>query len=768
MQESEVQFRNLVEHAGDALFLITPEGKIIDVNQQACKSLGYSRKELLAMSVWDVSVGVPLERPEKLTTQLIPDQPITLEGTHRRKDGTTFPVEVRISLLKTDKQPFMLALARDITERKQAQKSAHKWKRLSDSPRKLFGSIRTKLAVYFSIMGTMILIAAGLTDIMGLPFAAYSGRLGQQKAEAFRSLELVANVKKDWLLRWIEDLRDDIRVTANNSLTVATVDRLCVTIHVLFAEGYTDNELWDRVRKEQDYQALLAHLACMQQKYELYNKLAIVDAETRTVVVSTDSTELGSNFPHENFLAETLGSSDVFISDIMTASEHQQPALYFSHIINDRAGEGVAILVMDVNPNDIIGPMLYTGAGLGERGEVLLVNKDVRSLLSLKHPLADGTIPEALGYQIRAKPAILAASGHKGTIEAEDYRGEPVLAAYCYIPVTPEWGWGMVVKRDREELLAPLRQSVTYSLTIGFMGIVALVGLTFWLARRLTHPILTLNQTAVKVAQGDLDARAPVLTTDEVGHLATTFNHMLQRIEERTEELAAINQELEAFSYSVSHDLRTPLLTIDGFACILLEDYTDRLDSEGKRVLQTICNETQNMGQLIDDLLVFSRLGRQEMQFTHIDMEKLARSVVDELMRHISDDERQIQFNIGTLPPAYSDESMIRQVFMNLISNAIKFTAHKETAVIEIGSGKSQDDTFYYVKDNGVGFDMKHADKMFGVFQRLHSADEFEGTGVGLALVQRIIHRHGGRVWAEGKVNEGATIYFTLPRSILP
>jgi signal transduction histidine kinase len=235
-----------------------------------------------------------------------------------------------------------------------------------------------------------------------------------------------------------------------------------------------------------------------------------------------------------------------------------------------------------------------------------------------------------------------------------------------------------------------------------------------------------------------------------------------KRVRDRTAQLEAANKELEAFSYSVSHDLRAPLRAIDGFSRVILEDYTDKLDDEGKRYLNIIESNTKKMGQLIDDLLAFSRLGRQEIRVSEMDMGKLAKSVSEELKLAVP--ERKLNITINTLIPAQGDQAMVRQVFVNLLSNAVKFTRPRDTAFIEItGSGEGNENV-YSVKDNGVGFDMQYVNKLFGVFQRLHSSEEFEGTGVGLAIVQRIIHRHGGRVWAEGKVNEGATFYFTLPR----
>ena len=212
----------------------------------------------------------------------------------------------------------------------------------------------------------------------------------------------------------------------------------------------------------------------------------------------------------------------------------------------------------------------------------------------------------------------------------------------------------------------------------------------------------------------------------------------------------------------MSHDLRSPLRAIDGFSRILLKDYADGLDAEGQRLLNIIQANTRTMGQLIDDLLAFSRLGRRKLQVADLDMGPLVQNVVRELQDTLGD--RTVQWDLRPLPESRADQALIRQVWVNLLDNALKFTRPRESAVIEVGCRSAADEEVYYVKDNGVGFDMQYAAKLFGVFQRLHRYEEFEGTGVGLALVQRIVQRHGGRVWGEGRVNGGATFYFSLPR----
>jgi PAS domain S-box-containing protein len=239
-----------------------------------------------------------------------------------------------------------------------------------------------------------------------------------------------------------------------------------------------------------------------------------------------------------------------------------------------------------------------------------------------------------------------------------------------------------------------------------------------------------------------------------------------RRVIERTVQLETANKELEAFSYSVSHDLRTPLRAVDGFSQAVQEDFGQLLPPEGRHQLKTIRESAQRMGELIDDLLMFSKLGRQAMRNQTVDTEKLVRGVISELGNPA--DEARVEIRFGELPPCEGDSALLRQVWINLISNALKYTRQRDLAVIEIGGERQGGATIYFVRDNGTGFDMRYAHKLFGVFQRLHRPEEYEGTGVGLAIVQRIVHRHGGRVWANATLNEGAIFQFTLNESNHP
>jgi two-component system sensor histidine kinase/response regulator len=232
-------------------------------------------------------------------------------------------------------------------------------------------------------------------------------------------------------------------------------------------------------------------------------------------------------------------------------------------------------------------------------------------------------------------------------------------------------------------------------------------------------------------------------------------------LKNKNKELELTNNELESFSYSVSHDLRSPLRTINGYSKILKEDYTAKLDDEGERMLNIIIESSSKMNGLIDSLLNFSRLGRGQLTKVIVDMNKLVSTIIEEL--ETIQVNKNLRWNIRELSPAKGDAKLLKQVFFNLISNAIKYSAKKDNPEIEISCQLNPQEVTYYVKDNGAGFKMEYKNKLFGVFQRLHGDSEFEGTGIGLAIVQRIVVRHGGSVWGEGEVDKGATFYFSLP-----
>ena len=347
------------------------------------------------------------------------------------------------------------------------------------------------------------------------------------------------------------------------------------------------------------------------------------------------------------------------------------------------------------------------------------------------------------------------------------FKGEPIGTVYIH--------------SDMTEMNARIWQYLAIIFVVLLASSSVALFISSRLQRSVTRPLFHLVETAQTVSrEKDYTVRAVSDSKDEMGILVSAFNEMLTQIQirnvalqksseelerrviARTQELQSANKELEAFSYSVSHDLRAPLRHIDGFADLLQKHIHSALDEKGRRFMKTISESAKQMGCLIDDLLAFSRVGRVELHETVVNLEQLMKDVQRDLLP--DGQGRQITWNIGPLPEVRGDPSMLRQVLDNLINNAVKYTRHREEARIEIGcDGSNSRETVIFVRDNGAGFDMQYAHKLFGVFQRLHNASEFEGTGIGLANVRRIIQRHGGRTWAEGAVDVGATFYVSLP-----
>jgi len=425
-------------------------------------------------------------------------------------------------------------------------------------------------------------------------------------------------------------------------------------------------------------------------------------------------------------------------------------------------------------------------------------------------------------WLLKAKPKVAAAAIYnaRGKLFATYARADASEATFPPLPdLDGTWVEARTVVLFRRivennEILGTVYLKADYASTERLMNYLGILGgvmalsllvawvVSAWLQTVLTKPILATAAVARQVVERrDFSLRVGKTTEDEIGQLVDAFNDMLaeigrsaealessnrslaremgdrqqadearrqlnaeleQRVADRTAQLEAANKELEAFSYSVSHDLRAPLRAVVGFAKLLLEDHATQLDAEGRRKIDVIQNEAQRMGVLIDELLAFSRLGRRAMQISDLDMTELARATFEGL--NGQNEGAKPDFHLGALPRTKGDRILIGQVWANLLSNAMKFSSKRERPVVEVSAITDEKEHIYFVRDNGAGFDPRYQLKLFGVFQRLHNASEFPGTGVGLALVERIVTRHGGRVWADGKPNEGATFYFSLPK----
>jgi signal transduction histidine kinase len=352
-------------------------------------------------------------------------------------------------------------------------------------------------------------------------------------------------------------------------------------------------------------------------------------------------------------------------------------------------------------------------------------------------------------------------------------------ASPFYDEIAPELLGHVTVVLSKEALSQAITGIFVANLITSFSFALLFLFLIRLLTRRMTQPLNQLSACMRRAEAGELQVRAGHEGPQDIAYMAHAFNSMMsvleehaaknrqlnieleQRVLQRTAQLEASNKELEEFSYSMSHDMRTPLRALDGFSKILLDEHGEKLDEEGKRLVKVLRDNAQRMGRLIDDILHYLSMGRRKMQFASVEIDRIAAEVFTQLQAKYP--ERRLRFEIGALPPAFGDHEMLREAIQNLMENAVKFSMPDGEVYIEVKGLADAGGNTYSVTDHGIGFDMRYVDKLFRVFERVHATGQYEGSGIGLALVKRIVTRHGGRVWAEGRVDEGVTIHFFLP-----
>ena len=449
--------------------------------------------------------------------------------------------------------------------------------------------------------------------------------------------------------------------------------------------------------------------------------------------------------------------SDLFIG---TVKKSYTVAVYVPVIEN---GSVTHVLSIAVAPSRILRVLRSAISSEGGLGMVI-----DRQGIVIARTLGEETF---VGHSAVPTLVTMARESDEGAFETLTLEDLLVRGVFNKSPVT---GWTVALVVEKRVIDAALRRSLWQFGGGGAALVVLALLCALFYARAIAQPLVALSAMAAALGRGEhvpaqqLNLREAQATADQIHSAGAALEQRAREVErlnatvsQRARALEDANKELEAFAYSVSHDLRVPLRAIDGFSQILVDGYKDRLDAEGRRVLQVVRDGALRMGRLIDDILAFSRIGRQAIAASDTDTAALVDDALRELDPFMAD--RSIEMKIEPLPHVHGDPVMLQRVWTNLLANAIKFTGPKPHAVIEVGARADGGETVFFVKDNGAGFDMKYVDKLFGVFQRLHRIDDFPGTGIGLAIVNRIVTRHGGRVWAEGKVGEGATFWFALP-----
>jgi PAS domain S-box-containing protein len=643
-------FEYLTQYANDIILLSDKNMRIIEVNDRASMSYGYTGDELIQMNLRDLREAETQSLLEQQLRQAEEQDGVIYETMHKRKDGTKFPVEVSARLIDIQGKKFYQHIIRDISERKEAEARILKEKQFSDS---VIDSL-PGLFYLFDKEGRFLSWNKNLEMLTGYS----AGEIAKMSPLEFFPI-------------------DEQYLAAEKIQETFMKGKSTVEAHLISKNGERTPYFLTGVHlklEEQDY--LIGMGIDITQRKQIEEQLMIYRehleelVHERTIELESATRQLQKEMNERIVTADALRESEERYRSIV-----------------DNIGMGIALISPDM--------------------EILSLNRLMQQWFL---PVETGNKPVC--YRVFNTPP------------------KDEICSYCPTCRTLQDGQVHISMKE-----TPVNGEIRSY-------------------RIISSPVRNKEGTIIAAIEMVEDVTEEKRSEEEIVRLNEALrNNILQ--------LKNINKELESFSYSVSHDLRAPLRSIDGFSKILVEDYGGKLDEEGRHYIQRVRNASQRMGQLIDDLLDLSRVSRQDMRIEAVDLSSLANTIAQEL-RNASPG-RQVEFILQEGITVYGDNRLFQILLENLFSNAMKFTARTEEARIEFGAEDQVGELVYFVRDNGAGFDMTYSDKLFGAFQRLHSQDEFPGTGIGLAIVQRIVNRHSGRIWAHGVVGEGATFFFTLP-----
>jgi PAS domain S-box-containing protein len=751
-KRAEERFRLVVESAPNAIVMVDGSGKITLVNLQTEKFFGYARDELIGQRV---EVLVPERHHAEhagFRTGFMRNPAARPMGAGRdlfglRKDGSEFPVEIGLNPIETEQGMMVLASIVDITDRKRAEAELRERQERLSSIYETVADVIFHLAVGEDGRYRFTSVNPAFLSVTGL---RYDQVVGKRVDEVIPepSLTMVLGryetaIREKRTVRW-EETSDYPTGRLTGEVSVAPVfDDAGRCTHLVGSV----HDVTER-RRAGEQNRFLANLVA-----SVSDAVIAVDLQQNIQSWNTGA-EAMYGWKEEEVLqrpAKDILDTD-FLGDTREAVTKQiMEQGYWSGEVLQLHRDGTRIPTLS-------SVSLYKD-GKGQPAGIVAVNRDITERKRSE---------EALAYSEERLNAIIEQSPL--SIQVFSPAGDCIRA---------NRGWEELWGSRREQLAGynvltdpqvKARGILPY-LQRAFAGEIVSIpplyydpaetgqaGKARW-TKAVIYPVKDSTGRIREVVLTHEDVTDRVFAEEKIRKLNEELE---ERVRERTAQLENANDELEAFSYSISHDLRAPLRSIDGFSRILLEEYGPTFDEEAKRLFNVVRSEARRMGQLIDDLLALSRLGRAEVKFKSIDMSAMAEKIFEELTT--PEERARIDFRIGKLPTAAGDPSLIHQVWVNLIANAIKFTSKKDRAAIRVTGAKNAGENTYSVKDNGAGFELDYAGKLFGVFQRLHSEAEFEGTGVGLAIVKRVILRHGGRVWAEGEVDKGAAFHFSLPQ----
>jgi len=751
VEESEKKFRGLYDSIKDGIVQKDLKGRVLDCNRAYLDMLGYDKAEIRGLTFKKLTPRKWHRQEDEVQKKeiLARGDSDEYEKEYIRKDGTVFPVSVRGWLIRDESgRPFgMWSIVRDITGRKAIERKLLEEKKFTE------GLVESLPGIFY------------LFDGSG-KFISWNKNL--EKTTGYTSKEISAMspldffetaAEKDFIARKTAECLKTGH--AESEVPLFTKNGRKVPHHYSASRVVIDNkpyivgigfDITERKRSEEDLRRTRDELELRVQE--------------RTARLLTSNTALQTEVQERRRAEERVLRLNRLYSIRSKINEAivrvSTPLELYERACRIAVEEGLFKMswVGLVDPaTSMVKPVAHFGADEGYLERLRVSIADVPSgrgptgsaVREGRHFVCDdlATDPRMVPWREEAKKR-----GYRSSaafpLKVSMRVGKKVIGAFTLYAGEPHF-----FDDERIKLLDSLAADISFAIE-SMENKEKKKAVEAELARhREGLEEIIEERTAALTATNKLlalEVRERKRAEEEAGKLNEELKSNVTRLE-------TINRELEAFDYSLAHDLSTPLRIIDGFSGMLIKYYYDRLDAEGRQFIDTIRGNTQKMGRLIRDLLDIARLSRREIRFEEIDMAGLTSDV----FRELDTAGRDVRLSVGDLPAARGELTLIRQVLTNLLSNSVKYTRPRKTAVIEVGGSRGGEENAYYVKDNGVGFDMEHSDRLFGVFKRLHSEAEFEGTGAGLAIVQRIISRHGGRVWAEGAVGKGATFYFTLP-----
>ncbi len=631
-------------------------------------------------------------------------------------------------------------------------------------------SITTKFVAWFLFIALIPLFIA--------TYISYTRSIKILEEEIANSLYAVARNKVSQIEGYLQKNKDNGTDLSYRSDIIEVMER--------FNEAYAKEGGFDSAEYnalDEEYRPFFSYF----QKSRDYEDLFLVNPEGNIVFSTAGSKEKRSLY--EIALYEKSESAEAFINTKESLETHISDFEYNPRTQKSSAfiaapvlkgAELLGVIMLEMSNEGLFG-FVKDYTGLGRTGETIIasqIGKDAVVIAPLRFD-PQAAFRKRIAFGSREGLDIQqAVQGKTGVGMVTDYRGEKALAVREYLP---SFRLGIVVKMDVSEILASAHKLRDTLSVVGLALLVMVVIMAVVTARSISSPIRELTKVTGIIAKGELSARAEVGAKDEIGELAQSFNIMADKLaaakasleakkdelEEQKRLLEQANKELDSFVYTASHDLRAPLRGVSSFTSFLEEDYKDKLDEEGKDYLREIREGANRMNQLIEDLLKLSRISRIKNPYEDVDMNALIDSVIKRIGFDVK--EKKVDLNVqGNMPIVRCDRIKMNEAFQNLINNAVKFSSknNKEKPRVEIGYADAGEFHKFYVKDNGIGIDPKYHDEIFDIFRRLHTAEEYEGTGAGLSVVKRIVDDHGGNIWVESEVGKGATFYFTIPRDV--